>query len=163
MWKRWWCRLQSLLSSAADLLVTNNSGDREQCPTSTERSYSDADPHPQSEHSPRSSLQYSACVNDPLLAPKIPSFLCPECGKSFEKNFLLNTHLDATHPDSVHLICTVMYCIVQVSTTLFVLNLWVQLRHFSRPTQKLSTWVKCKLVLMMQHFLDRTWKVRKTT
>ena len=115
--------IPSLLSSAADLLVTNNSGDREQCPTSTERSYSDADPHPQSEHSPRSSLQYSACVNDPLLAPKIPSFLCPECGKSFEKNFLLNTHLDATHPDSVHLICTVMYCIVQVSTTLFVLNL----------------------------------------
>ena len=32
-----------------------------------------------------------------------------------------------------------MYCIVQVSTTLFVLNLRVQLRHFSRPTQKLST------------------------
>ena len=32
--------IPSLLSSAADLLVTNNSGDGEQCPTSTERSYS---------------------------------------------------------------------------------------------------------------------------
>ena len=56
---------------------------------------------PQSEHSPRPSLQVSAHVQDPLRTQEMPSYLCPECGKGFA-NCSLNRHLDSSHPESSH-------------------------------------------------------------
>ena len=67
-------------------MEANNS--RGQCAAPPEISYDDT--VPQSEHSPRPSLQVSVHVQDPLRTQEMPSYFCPECGKGFAKNCLLN-------------------------------------------------------------------------